>query len=285
MVAVSLAAQQPAGPVSQQLPPTSDAKEIVRRAIESDQHNFELARKYTCEQREVEKELDKNGNAKSEKTRTYDITIYYDEVYSRLIQMNDKPLSEKEEKKEQEKLDKFIARRKNESEGERQKRLAKMEKERQEGRAFLRDVLNAYDFVLAGEEAVNGRTAYVSDARPRHDFHPTQPHADILPKLQGKMWIDKQDYGWIKMHAEVTDTISFGLFLARVHKGTQITFEQARLNDEIWLPSRVFLSGNARIALLKNYTFQQEDTFSKYKKFTTATKILPGVAEVEQPRK
>src|SRR5947209_15311939 len=182
MVAVSLAAQQPAGPVSQQLPPTSDAKEIVRRAIESDQHNFELARKYTCEQREVEKELDKNGNAKSEKTRTYDLTIYYDEVYSRLIQMNDKPLSEKEEKKEQEKLDKFIARRKNESEGERQKRLAKMEKERQEGRAFLRDVLNAYDFVLAGEEAVNGRTAYVSDARPRHDFHPTQPHADILPK-------------------------------------------------------------------------------------------------------
>lgn len=287
MLAVSLSAQQPSAPASspQQLPPTTDAKEIIRRAIESDQHNFELARKYTCEQREVQREVDKNGKAKSEKTKTYDITMYYDEVYSRLIQENDKSLSEKEEKKEQEKLDKFLSKRKNESEGERQKRLAKMEKERQEGRAFLRDVLNAYDFVLRGEETLNGRTAYVIDAKPRRDFRPTQPHADILTKLQGTLWIDKQDYGWIKTHAEVIDTISFGLFLARVHKGTELTFEQTRLNDEIWLPSRVSLSGNARIALLKNYTFQQEDTFSKYKKFTATTKILPGVAEVEQPKK
>ena len=287
ILATSLVAQQPSAPAvaSQQLPPTTDAKEIIRRAIDSDQHNFELARKYTCEQREVEREVDKNGKAKSEKIKTYDITIYYDEVYSRLIQENDKPLSEKEEKKEQEKLDKFLAKRKNENESERQKRLAKMEKDRQEGRAFLRDVLNAYDFVLRGEEVMNGRTAYVIDAKPRRDFHPTQPHADILTKLQGTLWIDKQDYGWIKTHAEVIDTISFGLFLARVHKGTELTFEQTRLNDEIWLPSRVALSGNARIALLKNYTFQQEDTFSKYRKFSTTTKILPGVAEVEQPKK
>ena len=285
-LAASSVAQQSvaSSAVPQELLPTTDAKEIMRRAIESDQHNFQLARNYTCEQREVEKELDKNGNVKSQKSKIYDVGVYYDEVYSRLIQVNDKPLSDKEEKKEQEKLDKLTAKRKNESEGERRKRLEKMEKERQEGRAFVRDVLNAYDFTLTGEELVNGRTAYVIDAKPRRDFHPTQPHADILPKLQGKMWIDKQDYGWIKTHVDVIDTISFGIFLARVHKGTQIEFEQTRLNNEIWLPSRIYLNGNARIALLKNYTFQQEDTFSKYRKFTTSTKILPGVAEAEGPK-
>jgi len=286
VLVTALAAQQSSTPSAapQELPPTTDAKEIVRRAIESDQHNFQLARNYTCEQREVEKELDKNGNVKSQKSKIYDVGVYYDEVYSRLIQVNDKPLSDKEEKKEQEKLDKLMAKRKNESEGERRKRLEKMEKERQEGRAFVRDVLNAYDFTLAGEELVNGRTAYVIDAKPRRDFHPTQPHADILSKLQGKMWIDKQDYAWIKTHVDVIDTISFGIFLARVHKGTRLEFEQMRLNNEIWLPSRIFLNGNARIALLKDYTFQQEDTFSKYRKFTTSTKILPGVAEVEPPQ-
>ena len=285
LAASSVAQQSVASSAApQELPPTTDAKEIVRRAIESDQHNFQLARNYTCEQREVEKELDKNGNVKSQKSKIYDVGVYYDEVYSRLIQVNDKPLSDKEEKKEQEKLDKLTAKRKNESEGERRKRLEKMEKERQEGRAFVHDLLNAYDFTLTGEELVNGRTAYVIDAKPRRDFHPTQPHADILSKLQGKMWIDKQDYGWIKTHVDVIDTISFGIFLARVHKGTQIEFEQTRLNNEIWLPSRMYLDGNARIALLKNYTFQQEDTFSKYRKFTTSTKILPGVAEVEGPK-
>ena len=92
----SLPAQQSSAPPAalQELPPTTDAKEIVRRAIESDQHNFRLARNYTCEQREVEKELDKNGNVKSQKSKIYDVGVYYDEVYSRLIQINDKPLSD-----------------------------------------------------------------------------------------------------------------------------------------------------------------------------------------------
>src|SRR5205085_11651547 len=167
---------------SPERPPTTDPKPIVPPAIASAQHSFQLARNYTSEQREGEKELDKNGNVKSQKRKIYDVGIYYDEVYSRLIQVNDKPLNDKEEKKEQEKLDKLTAKRKSESESERRKRLEKMEKERQEGRAFVRDVLNAYDFTLTGEELVNGRTAYVIDAKPRRDFHPTQPHADILSK-------------------------------------------------------------------------------------------------------
>src|SRR5437763_11424468 len=120
LAASSVAQQSVASSAApQELPPTADAKEIVRRAIESDQHNFRLARNYTCEQREVEKELDKKGNVKSQKSKIYDVGVYYDEVYSRLIQMNDKPLSEKDERREQEKLDKFIVRRKNESEGDR----------------------------------------------------------------------------------------------------------------------------------------------------------------------
>src|SRR5690349_5633581 len=100
-------AQQPQGEdQTPRLPPTSDPKEIVRRATEVDHHNFERAQKYTCTQREVIKHMDKHGNVKSTEIKTFDINFYFGEFYARLVQQDDKPLSEKEQKKEDEKLEK-----------------------------------------------------------------------------------------------------------------------------------------------------------------------------------
>lgn len=271
----------PAVPAARQsLPPTDDPKEIVRRGLDADQRDFQLARNYTHERREDLKVLDKHGALKKHEINTFDVTILYDEAYSRLIRKDDKPLTDKEEKKEAEKLDKFVAEHQSESAREREKRLEKLEKERQEERAFVRDIINAYDFRIAGEEQVRGHDAYVVEANPRKDFHPTQPHADVLAKLRGKIWIDKQDYGWVKVEAETLETISWGLFFLRIHKGTRMTFEQTRVNDEIWLPLRISVNARARLAIFVNDSFDWELSYSNYKKFTSNARILPGVNEV-----
>jgi hypothetical protein len=284
MCSTTLGAQAspPAAPAArQQLPPTSDPKEIVRRALDADQHDFQLARNYTYEHRDDLKVLDKKGAVKKHEINTYDVTILYDEPYSRRIRKNDKPLADKEERKEAEKLDKLVAERKNESEKEHENRLAKQEKKRQEARAFVRDIINAYDFHILGEEQVDGHDAYVVDAIPRKDFRPTQPHADILPKLRGKLWISKEDYGCVTLEAETLDTISWGLWLLRIRKGTRIRFEQTRVNDEIWLPRRLSLTATARVALFVNDAIDLESSYSNYKKFTSGARLLPGAAEVK----
>ncbi|HEX4602897.1 MAG TPA: hypothetical protein VH724_02815, partial [Candidatus Angelobacter sp.] len=103
-------------------PKESDPKDIVRRSVEVDHHNFERAQKYTCTQRQVVKHLDKHGNVKSTEIKTYDINFYFGEFYSRLVQIDDKPLSEKDQKKEDEKLEKFLAKRRGEDDHDRQKR-------------------------------------------------------------------------------------------------------------------------------------------------------------------
>jgi len=270
----------PAAPAARQEQP-EDTKEIVRRALEADQASFQLARNYTYEHRDDLEVLDKKGDVKKHEVTTYDVTILYDEPYLRRIRKDDKPLSDKDEKKEAEKEDKFIAQRKNESEQEHAKRLAKQEKERQQERAFARDIINAYDFRIVGDEQVDGRDAYVLEATPRRDFHPTQPHADILPKLRGKIWISKKDFGWVRIQAETLDTISFGLFLLRIHKGTQMQLDQICLNDEIWLPRRLSLKASARLALLVNGAVDLESTYSNYKKFTSGVRIMPGVTVVQ----
>jgi hypothetical protein len=262
------------------LPPTNDPKEIIRRSVEMDHHNWDLAQNYTFQQREVDKQLGKHGEIKSTEIKTYDINFYYGEVYSRLIQKNDQPLSAEEKKKEDEKQEKFLAKRRSRSEEEQQKEWNKQKKEREKDRAFLRDMVNAYDFKLVGEEKVDGADSWVIEATPRKDFHPTQPHGEILSKIKGRVWIEKKEYNWVKVEAEATDTISFGLFLVRIHPGSRISFEQTHLNDEVWLVRRFYLNGGMRIALLKNLTGEEEDTFSNYKRFSTTTRILPGVQEV-----
>jgi hypothetical protein len=287
------AATQPSAPPQQsaaesaaaQFPPTNDPKEIVRRSMEIDRRTLELARNYTCQHREVIKHLDNHGNVKSTEVKTFDISFYYGEEYSRLIMVDDKPLDDKQKKKEDEKLEKFLAKYRNESEEERQKRRDKEKKERQESRAYRLDVANAYDFRVVGEEEIEGVNTWVIEATPRKDFKPTQPHADMLKKIKGKMWIDKKEYNWIRVEAEATDTISFGLFLFRIHPGSRFNFQQMHLNNEVWLLRRLYINGGARIALLKNEAIEQEDTFSNYKKFSSTITILPGVREVPAEEK
>lgn len=268
------------GQTTVQFPEPINAREIVRQAVEMDHHNFERAQKYTCVQREVIKHLDKHGNVKSTEIKTYDVNFYFGESYEKLVQINDKPLTEKEQKKEDEKLEKFLAKHRDESPGQREKRLEKQKKEREEGRAFVHDVVNAYDFRLVGNDQVSGEDTWVIEAVPRQDFKPTQPHADILKKIKGRIWIEKKDYNWAKVEAEATDTISFGFFLFRIHPGSRFVLETAHINNELWALHRLYINGSARIALLKNETAEQEDVFSNYKKFSSTVTILPGVKEI-----
>ena len=256
----------------------------MRRAVEIDHGNWEKVRNYTCQNRQVIKQLGKHGDVKSTEIKTFDINFYYGREYQRLVQINDKPLDEQEQKKEEEKLNKFLAKYRDESESEREKRLEKEKKEREEGRLFLKDVVNAYDFRLLGEEVIDGVGTWVIEANPRPDFHPTQPHADMLKKIKGKVWIEKKNYNWVKVDAEATDTISFGLFLFRIHPGSRFSFQQSFVNNEVWVMKRLDIEGGARIALFKNENVEQEDVLSNFRKFVTTVKILPDTKEVEAPK-
>lgn len=106
--------------------------------------------------------------------------------------------------------------------------------------------------------------------------------AKYLPKFHGRVWIDKGDLQLAKMDVECLDTISLGLFLARFHKGSRLMLEQARVNDEVWLPRKLTAKIDVRLALFKNFDVDFEQSFRDYKKFRATTKILPAEAAQEK---
>jgi hypothetical protein len=254
---------------------------LFRVVADKDMENDKRLRDYTYIEREVENKLDGKGQTKSTEMRTYEIMEIYGEQVQRLIQKNDKPLSEKDAAKEEEKIQKIIDKRKNESESDRKKREEKEEKDREEDRKFVREVADAYDFKLVGTELVGGREAWVIDGKPRPDFVPHMKESKFLSKFRGRVWIDKNDLQLAKMNVECLDTISWGLFLARFHKGSRVMLEQTRVNEEVWLPLHITAKIDVRLALLKNFDVDLEQTYRDYKKFRATARIV-GVGEVQE---
>jgi hypothetical protein len=278
MLGCALAQDNPAPSLSQ-----DQIRDLIRQTAANDMENDKRQRDYTYIQREEENHLDGKGQVKSTETKTSEVLEIYGEQVERLIAKDDKPLPEKDARKEEEKIQKVIDKRKNESEEERDKREKKEEKEREQNRQFVREVADAYNFTFVGIESLSGRDAYVIDGEPRPGYEPHLKEAKILPKFRFRAWIDKDESQWKKLDIQCIDTVSFGLFLARVHKGSRIIIEQTRINDEVWLPQHIAVKIDVRLALLKNFDVEDDITYRDYKKFRTDTKIIP-VGEVQPPQ-
>ena len=265
-VAHGKAAPKPTEPLS--------PNEIVRRAMEHDLSNWEKETNYTFVQRIEQRELNSDGGVKSTKSETEEIMFLYGQPYAHLVKRNDQPLSDSEAHKVEKKLNDTMEKRRQESPADRQKRLADYERRHREEHSFLLEVPEAYDFRILREETLNGRSAYVLMGEPRQSFRPKLNAARVLPKLRPKLWIGKDDYQWLRLEAEVIDTITWGGFLLRLHPGSHIELEQTLVNGEAWLPQHAHISFDARIALLKAIRLEVEAQFSDYKKFRTDSKII-----------
>ncbi len=250
-------------------------RELIRRAAERDIENDKQQRNYTYVERAEEHKLDGNGQVKSTECKTYDVMDLYGDQVQRLIARDDKPLSATDAAKEEEKIQKLIDKRKNESDDDRKKRLAKEDKQIEEDREFVKEVADAYNFRFIGTEGLDSGPAYVIDADPRPGFEPHQRNAKFLPKFRFRVWIDKAKEEWVKLDIQCIDTVSVGLFLVRVHRGSNIQIEQTQVNDEVWLPKHIALKLDARV-LFKGLNVESDVTYREYKKFRTDTKIVPA---------
>ena len=246
----------------------------MRKSVELDQANWLRMKDYTWVARETERHLDSSGQVKSEESRAWETIILYGEPHRRTLERDGQSLSAAEQQKQRAKLDQALAKLQRETPAQRQRRLDEFAKQREKDREFLREIPDLYDFHLDGEETVDGHDAWVISAVPRLDYRPKHSDAKALLKIRGKLWVDKTEYQWVRLQAETTGVISYGLFLARLNTGAKLFFEQTRVNNEVWLPKREVMSGSGRLGLLKKVALEQELTWNNYRKFQAESKIV-----------
>lgn len=256
-----------------------NAREIVRRAVARSERNSQAPLNYTYLQRDEMRELDSAGRVKKRTIETWDVTPLEGSPYRRLVARDDRPLSPEEQKTEDEKLRASNEQRRKETPQQRARRLADWQRRRDRQRQPVKELPDAFNFTLLGEEQIDGRPVYRIDALPKPGYKPKSQLANFFPKVRLRLWIDATDYEGAKVEMETLGPISFGGFLLRLSKGTRLTIEQTRVNDEVWLPKHVSLIAQARILLLKGFNRDLDFTFSGYKKFEVDSHVVAVTAK------
>lgn len=230
------------------------AASIIQHSAEANARDWAAVPKFDNSERDRTKDGDK----------TYKVTMLYGSPYNRLIAVNGKSLTAAEQKKEQEKYDKAAADRQHESADQRSQRIAKYEADRKRDHTLIQQLTTAFNFRLIGRRNLNGFKVYVLKATPKPDYKPVDRDSEVLPGMEGTMWIDQKTFQWVKVEAHVIHPVRIEGFLAVVEPGTRFEVEKRPVSGDIWFATHYSMSANARVLMLFPHRGQEDDSYFDY---------------------
>src|SRR6267378_3059368 len=259
-----------------------DLKALFKEIDENQKAIDKIRENYAGSQSEEETEFEGDGRVKKREASEYTFFYLNGHEVTTLVKKDGKELSAEEQKKENEKTRKRIE--------ELQKREAKEEKARQQGKEEDKDepgvevFLRACQFVNPRRERFRGLDVLVFDFEPNPDFKPRKLVEKIVQKLAGVVWVDEKAHQVARLEAYfVGDVKIAGGLLANLQKGTSFVFEQAFVNNEVWLPTYGEAHIGVRFLLVKGIKASVVTRYWDYKKFnveTLSSIAKPKAAEV-----
>jgi hypothetical protein len=238
---------------------------IIQSSVRANSRDWSASPEYVCYER------DREGNGG---TKTFEDLMILGSSYQRLIAINSTPLSPSREEQERDKLKRTIAERRNESAQSRAGRIAKYEKDRRRDHLMMDQLTVAFNFKLTGEQKLDGYDVYVLKATPRPGYQPPNMDTQVLKGMEGRLWIDKKTYQWVKVEARVIHPVSIEGFLAQVEPGTQFELEKMPVEGDIWLPKHYGMKASAKIFFLFGHKTHDDETYYGYRKLASG-EILP----------
>jgi hypothetical protein len=237
---------------------------IIQKSLAANESDWRAQDRYIYDERDIHSNVDASGHAKVEGAKTYQVLMIEGSPYRKLIAANNQPLSAAQQANEEAKLKREIARRRSESLAERRKRVGKYQDQRAEEHLLMEQMATAFHFRLVGEDQVAGVPCYRLEAIPREDYVPPVEKARVLKGMRGTLWVDKANYHWVKVQADVIQPVTFGFFIAKVNPGTRFELDQMPV-DSYWLPKHFMQTVNASVFGLYGYRTQDEMFYSEYK--------------------
>src|SRR6202022_744112 len=225
----------------------------------------------------VEEETEYDKSVKITKKEVNEYTFFYlkGEEISTLVKKEGKPLSDGEQKKENEKTQKRIA----EIQKKEDKKEAKEEKAKEQGKKAKEEeepgieiFLRACQFVNPRRERFRGQDVLVFDFEPNPEYKPKNLMERVVKELAGVIWIDEKANDVARLEAYFLNDVKFaGGLLANLQRGTSFVFEQGYLNNEVWLPTYEEAHIGVRVLLVKGVKVNAVTRYSDYKRFNIET--------------
>jgi len=241
-------------PTAQNLAAERNVATIIQKSVEANDRDWNADPRFDY----FERDRGPDG------TKTYDVTNVLGTPYERLIEINGRPLSGQQKEEQQKKFDTMLSQRRAESPEQRAQRIAKFEADRKRDHEMLEQLTKAFDFQLQGEQRIGRRQVYTLKATPRRGYHPPNRDTEVLPGMEGRLWIDEATYQWVKVEAHVIHPVSIEGFLAQVEPGTRFELEKAPVQGDIWLTTHYAMKASAKVFFLVPHHSEDDETYFNY---------------------
>jgi hypothetical protein len=192
-------------------------------------------------------------------TQTKEIVETRDGDVARLLQVNDRPLSQADEQKEQARLNALLS-------------DPSLQKHRKHGEdedtgivlKLLRMLPKA--FLYQYEEAGAGRAGRVEKFRfrPNPNFNPPDLETQALTAMTGEIWIDAAQERVTRLEGHLQQDTSYGWgILGKLNKGGWIVIEQADEGGRQWRIVHVQMDMSLRV-LIKTKSFNTVEDMTRF---------------------
>jgi hypothetical protein len=267
-----------------------DLKALFKEIDANQKAIDKLKENYAGTRYEEETEYDKTGKITKRDIKEYNFFYLDGSEISTLTKRDNQPLSEEEQRKENEKTEKEIK----DIQKAHEKKEAKEEKAKEEGEEKKDDddvgietFLRVSQFVNPRRERFRGQDVLVFDFEPNPDYKAHKLVEKVVQKLAGVIWIDEKAHDVARLEAYFTGDFRFaGGLVANLQKGTSFVFEQAYINNEVWLPTYEEAHVGVRVLLVKGIKVNAITRYSDYKRFNVeslAAVSKPKIAEPKDP--
>ncbi len=238
--------------------PLPDVYELIRQARAHQKQLEKVRESYTFSSVSTVQQLDAKGNVtKTESTESEDFFVN-GHLIERTVKKDGKPLNDHDQQKETERVTRLVEKAQKTS----------PDQPLEQGEISISRVLELMQVGAPRRETFRGRSTIVFDFQGRKDAKTHGLAEDASKKLKGTIWIDEADRQ--VAHLEVTFDDNFhvaGGLIANIQRGSSFRFDQAPMQDGLWLPTGGEGNIAARVLLLKNMRQRFTERDFDYKRF------------------
>jgi hypothetical protein len=260
-----------------QLPPIATLLHDVERNQDAAEAR---KRDYTYHLHRETQDFDKNGNVKKTVTEDDESFRIDGVLLNRAVARNGKPLSAEEAGKESERIDKAVAK----AREQREKLKAQGKTTDADGHQELSvsRILELGRFTNERRVVLRGRPTIVIDYAGDPEAKTKDRFETIVRDLVGTVWIDEADRTIAQLQGHFLNDFKIaGGLLADVKKGSSFHATFVKINEEAWLPAELGGEGRIRIFLFTGFDGRMKMVTSDYKKYRANVTILPSNREVD----
>jgi hypothetical protein len=258
--------------------PLPDQESFLREVRTRLQTNSALRSGYVYVEARREQKLDGRGRVEQESVKVYESYpgLPGEDRWERLISENGRPRGasdlEKELRDRQRKAEAMVREASEQPAKQQARQQREYAKQRRELDAVLDDLFLVYTIRMERRELLSGHETVVFSLTPRREAKTRTKEGSQMRTFVVRAWVSESDRELVRVDAEAIDTLKMGFgLLARLHKGAKLSFLRTKVNDEVWLPSRVSYSGSARVGLVAVLRRSGTSEYSGYRKFSVDT--------------